>query len=77
MDANIIKNEKQENDNKGEDNRPKQEQFMKRKKINGTKVKDVQRIQMNDYLTKVVNENDVCDSFEECNQPIYVKIPKI
>jgi len=49
---------------------------MKRKK-KGTKVKDVQRIQMNDYLTKVVNENDVCDSFDECNQPIYAKIPKI
>jgi len=49
---------------------------MKRKK-KGTKVKDVQRIQMNDYLTKVVNENDVCDSFDECNQPIYAKISKI
>jgi hypothetical protein len=36
---------------------------MKKKKMNGIKVKDDQRLQMNVYLTKVVNENDVCDRF--------------
>ena len=62
MDANIIKNEKQKNDNKGEDNWPAQKKNEKNK-IYGTKVKDDQRLQMNVYLTKAANENDVCDSF--------------
>ena len=34
-----------------------------KKKINGIKVKDDQKFQMNIYLTKVVDENDAWDRF--------------
>jgi len=34
-----------------------------KKKINGTKVNGDQMLQMNAYLTKAANENDVCDGF--------------
>jgi hypothetical protein len=34
-----------------------------KKKKNGTKVKDNQKLLMNVYLTKAVNENDAYDRF--------------
>ena len=55
MDANIIKNEKQKNDNKGEDNWPAQKKNEKNK-IYGTKVKDDQRLQMNVYIVFIVQQ---------------------